>query len=73
MRPNNVVNLGDRGPRQPKRPPRLYSPEDVAGMLGISYNNALRLCRVHGVGLGRRFYITPDQLDAALQRGTLTK
>ncbi len=73
MRPNNVVSLGDRGPRQPKRPPRLYSPEDVAEMLGISYNNGLRLCRVYGVGMGRRFYITPDQLDAALQRGTVTK
>lgn len=73
MRPNNVVSLGDRGPRQPKRPPRLYSPEDVSEMLGISYNNALRLCRVHGVGMGRRFYITLDQLDAALQPGSVTK
>ena len=73
MQPENVVNLGDRGPRQPKRPARLYPPDEVAVMVGISYANALRLCRVHGVTLGRRFFITLEQLAAALESGMVTK
>ena len=44
----------------------LLTPVDVAARLGISRDNAYALMHVHGFRLGRRYYITADRLDRAI-------
>lgn len=44
----------------------LLTPADVMEILGISRANATRLMRGYGIRLGRRYYITKEQLQDAL-------
>lgn len=38
--------------------PRMYSPAEIAEATGISYDAALGLCKMHGIQLGKRYYIS---------------
>ena len=44
----------------------LLTPVDVAARLGISRDNAYALMHMHGFKLGRRYYITADRLEKAI-------
>lgn len=44
----------------------LLGPKDVMAETGLSYEAALCLMKVHGIRLGRRYYITMARLTEAL-------
>lgn len=46
---------------------RLLGPANVAMLTGMSYEKALALLKVHGVKLGKRYYITVARLAEALE------
>lgn len=44
----------------------LLDPKDVMQETGLAYEAALALMKVHGIKLGRRYYITMARLTEAL-------
>lgn len=56
----NIVNL------DPRR--RLLTPNDIARVLGISRDNAMRIMRIGGMKLGSRWYISQQKLNDTLDK-----
>lgn len=54
--------------QMPRDETRLLRAYDVMEITGLSYADALALVKSKGIKIGRRYFITPDELMRALKK-----